>query len=303
MSKSLGNTLDVEELLDAYGADVCRWWVSALAYENDIKVDLEYFERAGESYRKVRNTLRFLLSNLADYDPDDGPSFDEVEPTSLTAWLLGEAATLRRTVLAAYESYQFRRAHVALRDFCTDTLSATYLDAMKDRLYCDRPDSPRRREAQAVMHYLTDLLTTLLAPILPHTADEAYRTLHGDEACVHLETAPEIDPPAPHTAWGEALELRNRALKRLEDSSIDNKLDAALTVPDPIGALGSLRTDLTDFFGVSRLDLSADATAVEVRSLADEPRCERSWRRDATVRQRSDGGWLSDRDADAAGVA
>ena len=302
MSKSLGNTLDVEELLDRFGADVCRWWVSSLAYESDVKVDLDYFERAGESYRKARNTLRFLLSNLSDFDPArHAVDMASVDPHGLDAWALSRAAALRERVLSAYAAYQFRQAHLALRDFCTEDLSAFYLDALKDRLYCDRPDSERRRSAQTTMHRLAELLATLLAPLLPHTADEAWRTLHGEDACVHLETPPEVPSPAAG-AWDRVLAVREEAAKALEDSPIDNPLDAGLALPDADGTLAPFVADLPDAFGVSRVRLDPAAAGIEVVDLTGEPRCERSWRRDETVRLRSDGGWLSDRDADAVGI-
>ena len=308
MSKSLGNALDVDELLTHFGADVCRWWVSSLAYENDIKVDLSYFELAGESYRKVRNTLRFLLSNLADFDAaEHAVPLDEIPPTSLDARALEATADLRRAVLGAYEGYQFRQAHLALFDFCNDTLSSFYLDAVKDRLYCDRPDSTRRRRTQSVLYRITEMLSALLAPILPHTADEAYRELvRNPEASVHRITAPELEYRAD-AGWGKVLATRDRALKRLEEAKeqgIDNSLDAGLVLADADGALAPFAADLADAFGVSRLRLetSADFDGLQLEDLRQEPRCERSWRRDETVRERADGGWLSDRDADAAGI-
>ncbi|MGP1310527.1 MAG: isoleucine--tRNA ligase, partial [Phycisphaerales bacterium] len=151
MSKSLGNALNVEDLLKNYGADVCRWWVASLAYENDIKVDPSFFDTAGESYRKVRNTLRFLLSNLADFTPckaDQGHStrtgdcvpWTAFTPNSIDAWALAEANALSKEVRAAYDACDFRAASLALYDFCNDTLSAVYLAAVKDRLYCDPPN-------------------------------------------------------------------------------------------------------------------------------------------------------------------
>jgi isoleucyl-tRNA synthetase len=300
MSKSGGNALEVEDLLADFGADVCRWWVSSLAYETDIKVDLDYFKVAGESYRKVRNTLRFMLSNLFDFTAEQTVALESIDPATLDAYALTAATELRSRVLAAYGAYDFRRAHLLLFDFCNDTLSSFYLDALKDRLYCDRPDSERRRRAQSVMWTLTELLATLLAPILPHTADEAWRALHGDDACVHLETATRVfgdgDP-----AWARVLSVRDTALKALESSAIENKLDAGLRLADPDGILVRFTADLAEVFGVSRVSLDGEG-APRVLDLRDEPRCERSWRRDETVALRSDGGWLSDRDADAVGL-
>lgn len=300
MSKSGGNALDLEDVLKDFGADVCRWWVSSLAYENDVKVDMNYFKLAGESYRKVRNTLRFMLSNLFDFDPADAVALESIEPTTLDAYALTAGTELRAKVLAAYERYDFRRAHLLLFDFCNDTLSSFYLNALKDRLYCDRADSPRRRRAQSVMHKLSELLTTLLAPILPHTTDEAWRALHGGEGNVHLETATRVFGNAD-PKWQQVMAVRERALKALEDSDVENKLDAGLRLGDESGTLARFAVDLADVFGVSRVSLDGSG-APEVLDLRDEPRCERSWRRDETVAERSDGGWLSDRDAEAVGI-
>jgi isoleucyl-tRNA synthetase len=306
MSKSLGNALEVEDLLRDFGADACRWWVSSLAYENDIKVDREYFEVAGESYRKVRNTLRYLLSNLFDYEPSMAV---EIAPTSLDAWARFEAAELHRKVNEAYERFAFRDAHLLLFDFCNHTLSSVYLDAVKDRLYCDRPDSPRRRATQTVLHELASLLCKLLAPILPHTADEAYRSLlrtSDPSTTVHVETFGEPGVVVPDTRWMYALNVRaavDQALEQSKEGGIENPLDAGVVVPDSDGALAPLSAELPDLFGVSRVRCDPAATAVEVLDLRNAPRCERSWRRDETVRLRSDGGWLSQRDAEAVGVA
>lgn len=308
MSKSLGNTLEVDELLKHFGADVCRWWVSSLAFENDIKVDLEFFELAGESYRKVRNTLRFLLSNLYDFDPEkDAADLAALLPTSLDAHAMDQASAVRREVLAAYEAFDFRRAHLALFDFCNDTLSAFYCAAMKDRLYCDRADSPRRRATQTVMRHILESLLHLLAPILPHTADEAWRALRGDpDACIHLETARELPAVTVDPDWPKALGARDRALKAIEEAKghgIENRLDAGVVIPDPDGSLRKFEPDFADMLGVSRAVFADDAPGIDVRDLRDEPRCERSWKRDGTVRRRSDGGMLSDRDAGALGFA
>ena len=300
MSKSEGNDLKVKDLLKDVGADVCRWWVSSLAFENDVRVDLELFQIAGESYRKVRNTLRYLLSNIGDSSRDlveiDIPS------TSLDAWLLGELEQLRTFVCDALESYEFRKAHLALFDFCNDTLSAKYCVAMKDRLYCDRPDSSRRKRAQAVMRHVAEQLCRLLSPILPHTADEAWRTMHGDEACVLLESINATDVPTMDAGWAVAMELREHALRALETAKaqgIEKSLDAGLVLPDADGVLAALTEDLRDLLEVSRLTCDPSATKIEVVDLRDEPVCARSWRRDETVTERANGACLSDRDWEA----
>ncbi|GAB4543972.1 MAG: isoleucine--tRNA ligase [Phycisphaerales bacterium] len=317
MSKSLGNTLEVDMLIERFGADVCRWWVASVSYENDIKTDLSFFETAGESYRKIRNTLRFMLSNLSDFHAsspgcDDGmcvaPS--DMPPASLEAWVLSAFDAVSQKVRAAYASYQFNKVTSLLYNFCNDTLSATYLAAVKDRLYCDAPDSARRRRTQTALWDLTDGLARLLAPIMPHTADEAHRALRNvdqkdTDECVHLKTFIDSMGVTAHDAWPTVMRQRDAWLRALEDvrakGEIDNPLDAGIVAPDPDNVLAAFDpADLADLCQVSRFRVG-DALAVE--NLSDEPRCERSWKRDGTVKERSDGGMLSDRDAEAVGIA
>ena len=149
----MGNALEVDTLLKDYGAEVARWWVSGVAYDGDIRIDLDYFKVAGDSYRKVRNTLRFLLSNLF-----DAPAWSDEEvralalgapPESLCGWLMGELAHLEAEARAGYAAYDFRKVHLAIFNFCNETLSAIFCAAAKDRLYCDAANSPRRRTTQA----------------------------------------------------------------------------------------------------------------------------------------------------------
>jgi len=309
MSKSLGNTIEVEDLLRDFGADVCRWWVSSLNTDNDIKVDLEFFKLAGEEYRKVRNTIRFLLSNLNDFDPEtDSHAFTDSDATSIDAWALGELAQLVTRVCDDYENFRFARAHEALFNFCNDTLSSIYLAATKDRLYCDARDSTRRRRTQTAVCLIVDALVRLLASILPHTADEAWRVLKGEDACVHLEPLPEPATVAADSAWPEIIRLRDQWLKAIEDArqeqDIDNPLDVGLQLAQEPAELARFDPiDLADLCGISRVELVDGEALPKVLDLRKQPRCERSWKRDGTVKQRSDGGMLSDRDAAVLGLA
>ena len=341
MSKSLGNDIKVEDLLKDHGADVCRWWVCSLSYENDIKVDMQFFTLAGESYRKVRNTLRFMLSNLDDLpsgtatlrvasSPQPHASGTATlrvasspephaerggtpHPTSLDAWVLGEYDILSKSVLDAYDRYDFRSAYELLYNFCNETLSRVYLGAAKDRLYCDKPDSPRRRRTQQTLFALTDGLSRLLAPIMCHTADETYRALHKTDAkdtdtTVHTQTFVESFGAAPDPGWTQVMRAVEHATKAIEQAKgalgVENPLDAGVVLPDSDGVLSRFDpVDLADVLGVSRVTLDKAATEPRVLDLRTEPRCERSWKRDGTVKMRSDGGTLSDRDAAAIGVA
>ncbi len=312
MSKSGGNALAIETLMKDYGADVCRWWVASLNTDNDIKVDMSFFKLAGEEYRKVRNTLRFLLSNLADFESENEQHrhhFTDADAASLDAWVMGELTTLIRTVNTAYEGYAFRRATEALFNFCNDTLSAVYLAAVKDRLYCDAPDSARRRRTQTACYKVASALCQLLAPLLPHTADEAWRVLHpgGEDACVHLEHLPDADHPAQipvDERWNTVMFQRNNNwLQGIEhhrqDEGVDNPLDLGLSVGGEFEGFDG--RDLADLCGISRFEWEP-GEGFRVLDLRNEPRCERSWKRDGTVKERSDGGMLSDRDAAALGL-
>ncbi|MCA9293894.1 MAG: isoleucine--tRNA ligase [Phycisphaerales bacterium] len=317
MSKSGGNALDVDELVKTFGADVCRWWIGTISYENDIKADLDFFKTAGEAYRKVRNTLRFMLSNLDDFtacssSQPDGQcvSLKDFGVTSIDAWVLGAFDKLSKDVRAAYAAYHFQKATSLLYNFCNDTLSAIYLAAVKDRLYCDKVDSARRRRTQTTLWDLTDGLCRLLAPVMPHTADEAWRALHRldakDPKSVHGERFPGAFGVQVDAAWAHVLEQRDDALQELErvraQGALENPLDAGMKWPDADGKLkGFDPVDLADLLGVSKVTLTTSG-GFEVVDLRDEPRCERSWKRDGTVKARSDGGMLSDRDAEAVGV-
>ena len=322
MSKSDGNALKVEELMKNFGADVARWWVCSLNTDNDIKVDLDFFKLAGEEYRKVRNTLRFLLSNLEGFNPapgsqgGDAHAFTEEDANSIDAWAMGEYVKLTKQVKDAYAGFHYRSLSRLLFNFCNDTLSAVYLFGVKDRLYCDSKDSPRRKRTQTAIYRIASGLIRLLGPICPHTADEAWRALHGvdnkSDLCVHTQTFPSLKSCAAipvSSDWSAVMPLRDEVMKTLEsqrnEMSIDNPLDLGVTVPPPEGIDPSVfdAADLADLCGVSHFAFaSKDSDAIAVIDLRDQPACERSWKRDGTVTKRSDGGMLSDRDAAAMGL-
>ena len=308
MSKSVGNTLEVEDLLQRYGADVCRWWVGSLNCDNDIKVDQSHFDIVGEQYRKVRNTIRFMLGNLGDFDAlHHSHHFVDEDAASVDAWAMGELTRLIRATCDAYGNYGFRRAHEAVFGFCNQTMSSVYLAAVKDRLYCDHVDSLRRRRTQTTLHRIASSLIRLLAPLIPHTADEAWRVLYGDDRCVHLEQFPNVDQPSQvlvDARWDSVMEVRDQWLRGLEtfrqEQSVDNPLDLGLRLGGNLD--GFAPEDLADLCGLSRVVLVGNRDEFYVEDLRNEPRCERSWKRDGTVSQRNDGGWLSDRDANALGL-
>lgn len=316
MSKSGGNALEVEELLKTNGADICRWWVSSLKYTNDIKVDLEFFKVAGDEYRKVRNTIRFLLGNISDFDPGkDSVILTEEDKYSLDSWAMSELSKFVSETRQAYENLDYKKANELIFHFCYETLSAVYLAAIKDRLYCERNDGRKRRRSQTVMYSIADALIRLLSPILVHTSDEAYRSLKNEDQdtqnSVHLFGMPEQIEFISDSNWNSVMELRARSLKALEDAKardgISNPLDTGIIVSlesDLADNLKSFEPELADLCGVSRFEIIvSNSDHIDVVDLSGEPRCERSWKRDGTVKERSDGGYLSDRDAETLGIS
>ncbi len=315
MSKSLGNTIEVEDVLKTHGADICRWWVSSLNYANDIKVDWEFFRIAGDEYRKVRNTLRFLLGALNGFDPaEHAVGLTDADRNSIDWWVLQELGRFIEVVRDGYQEFQFKRVSEAIFNFCNDTLSAVYIAAAKDRLYCDPAGSRRRRRTQTVMHRIAESLILAMAPILVHTAEEAWLALQGLDMeaadSVHLRLLPEPFRWEEDPRWREVMAFRQEALKAIEeykagDAGLKNPLDAGIRVAAAgarLEALSWCREELADLCGVSRVMVEEGPASLTVMDLRQEPRCERSWKRDGTVRRRSDGGWLSDRDAAALGL-
>ena len=177
MSKSIGNVISPEEIIKQYGADVLRLWVAASDYGGDVRLSPEILKGLSDSYRKVRNTLRYLLNNLTDFDfTQHAVHYEDLE--EIDRWALHRLQEEIRDALKAYEEYQFHRVTGKLVNFCNADLSSFYLDVIKDRLYCDPPHSQSRRAAQTVLHRTADALLRLLAPVLGFTADECWR-FHG----------------------------------------------------------------------------------------------------------------------------
>ncbi|MBX2799780.1 MAG: isoleucine--tRNA ligase [Myxococcales bacterium] len=303
-AKSKRNAPDVDALVDKRGAEVLRWWVATCRPEADVKADGSLFATAASAFRKVRSTLRFVVGNVVDAGPvvRTPPS---PEPTAPEAWLLAAYGELVSDVRAAYAEHAYAVAARALHAFCADVLSARFLAASKDRLYCDAAHSPRRVRAQRALWHVAEGVSRLLAPLLPHTADEVWRALHdcSDDpvATVHAALFPEVPSGHAHPAWERASELRREAAVALQavraQGGPSDPLDVGLRVPDD-GTLAALElVDLADWCGVSRVGLVDPAATLQVVDLRDQPRCERSRRRTADVRQRASGAWLSDRDA------
>ena len=267
MSKSRGNALSPQEIIKQSGADILRLWVAMVDYTDDIAINPEIVARATESYRKIRNTARYLLSNLPDFDPErDGLPPDQI--LDVDRWILSRAAEVVERCRKAYESYEFHTVYHRVIDLCTVDLSAVYLDAAKDTMYCDAPGSPARRSAQTAMFHILRGLVGILAPILSFTADEIYESMPGaKEASVHLIDFPSV--PAPGTdnaAWDRVFALREMVSKVLERAraagEIGGSLEADIALHgdfSPKVLLGDLNVDLAKLFIVSHVDFRPPA--------------------------------------------
>ena len=312
MSKSGGNAIDVEDILSRYGADICRWWVSSLSYSNDIKVDWEFFDVAADEYRKIRNTIRFMLGNLSDFDPvRDAVEMDGEDRYSIDHWAHCEFTRFAEETTEAYCGFQYKKASDLLFSFCSNEMSAVYLACVKDRLYCERKDSRKRRRCQTVMYEIAEGIIKFLAPILVHTSYEAWKSLKKDpDANVHLEEFAHVKRVRAEGIWSDVMDIRKRCLKALEEArgegGISNPLDVSVCVAvrkELLSEIAKFEGELEDLCGVSRLRVTeGDEIGVELTDISSEPRCERSWKRGESVRERQNGSFLSERDALALGL-
>ncbi|HET8530443.1 MAG TPA: isoleucine--tRNA ligase, partial [Methylomirabilota bacterium] len=314
MSKSVGNNVTPDELIPKYGAEVLRLWVAAEDSSEDIRLSNEILNRLADAYRRIRNTGRFLLGTLADFDPErDRRSYEQMD--ELDRWALLRLGDLIARVRKAYEDYQFHAVFHAIHNFCAVDLSALYLDIIKDRLYTSAPDDPRRRASQTVCFELLTALTRLMAPVLTFTADEVWSYIpgRGKPESVHLVLFPEERGEWTNERlaadWERLLEVRGEVSRALESARQQGKIgkgiDAVLFVPSaPVEQWGPLleakgEALLTTLFNVSgtRLGKAALAGAVRYESqdipglvleivpaqALDWKKCERCWTWSARV--------------------
>jgi isoleucyl-tRNA synthetase len=241
MSKSLGNFISAEEMLKKYGADVLRLWIASSDYREDIRVSDEILKGLSDSYRKIRNTLRFLLGNLSGFDVKKAPVYKDLQ--EIDKYALSRLQDLSSQVSAAYESYEFHKAASTVNNFCAVFLSGFYLDALKDVLYCAKPDAKERISAQTAMREICSVLIRLVAPILSFTAEEAWKEIiKTDDSLpksVFLTDFPFINSKYILHAeslekWEKILKTREEAMaaneKLRQDKTIGSNLEASLTI-------------------------------------------------------------------------
>ncbi len=308
MSKSIGNVISPSEVIEKYGAEILRLWVSASDYREDIRISDNILKQLTDAYRRIRNTSRFLLGNLFDFDFEtervDYESMPEID-----RFALHKLQLIVQKALAAYETYEFHVIYHALYNYCTLDLSALYLDILKDRLYTSASKSRQRKSAQTVLYTIADTLARLMAPILPFTADEIWQYMPsagGREASIHLAQLPEVNPDFKDDVlfkkWEFLLKIRGEATKALEEARarklIGHPLDAAVTISadgEMYDSLLPYAEQLRTLLIVSRATLvkdeplegafnSADLKGISILvELASGEKCERCWVHDTTV--------------------
>jgi isoleucyl-tRNA synthetase len=286
MSKSQGNGVDPQETSKKLGAEIIRLWVAASDYSGDIAGDDKILARVVDTYRRIRNTLKFLLANISDFDP----ATDAVllaDMLEIDRYALARASQLQAEVLAHYEVYEFHPVVAKLQIYCSEDLGSFYLDILKDRLYTTAPKSLSRRSAQTALWHITQAFVRQLAPFLSFTAEEAWKLLGSSES-IFMETYWQIPQTGNSEAllakWSRIREIRDLVNKDIEalrsDGKVGSSLQAkiALTVaPDDYALLSSLGDDLKFVFITSAIEL-IPGDAIQVKAQPSEAaKCDRCW--------------------------
>ncbi len=297
MSKSLGNVVDPLDIINKMGADVLRLWVSSADYRSDLAISQGILKQVSETYRKLRNTARFLLSNLNDFDPaKDALPYDEL--CELDKWMLHRLQVLIGRVIAAYDAYEFHVVYHSLHRFCVVEMSNLYLDVTKDILYAELPEDKRRRSVQTVMYHVLDAMLRMITPILAFTSEEIYRYMPKQEGAP--ESVQLLDMPRVNDAWlDEALDAKWQKLTACKElvagklelarkaKEIGHSLDARVTLyaeGEELALLKSVEGELPHLFIVSQCVLveglggreAEGNVAVEVAPAAGQ-KCQRCW--------------------------
>ncbi|MGI9343441.1 MAG: isoleucine--tRNA ligase [Gammaproteobacteria bacterium] len=301
MSKSLGNQVVPQKVINALGADILRLWVAATDYSGEMSASDEILKRMSDSYRRIRNTARFLLGNLHGFEPaQHAVPIDEL--VELDRWAIARAARLQESILEAYERYEFHLIYQELHNFCVVEMGGFYLDVIKDRLYTTGTDSRPRRSAQTAMMHLAEAMVRWIAPILSFTGEEIWAELPGErDASVFFETWHEFPAELEFTVdWDRLIDVRNTVAKALEDLRVAEVIGAPLDARVEVFADGDLLEDLQRFGdelrfvfitsaaearpAAERPDDAAGSAAVGVLVAAtDNPKCIRCWHRRADV--------------------
>lgn len=320
LSKSDGAARPLNEWIKGYGADIIRLWICSQDYRGDVPVSDKIVKNVANNYRNIRNTLRYQIGSLYDFDPAQHTvALEDLHPVD--KWALNELAQLVRNVTEAYESYEFHRAFKEFIDpFCSNTLSATYHDILKDRLYTYAPNDPLRRSSQTAIAIIFNVFTRLIAPLLPFTSDEAWSFAANDsdfnDQPIALEAWPYVENGWDNTEVADEIKtLRNFLSESLNDpleklrqqKTIGQSLDAKAVITGPasdptLALLKRYEADLPELFILSQVTVAESAEASEITvevDHADGVRCPRSWRWVPELIETNEWGAVSPRCADA----
>ncbi|PUE32248.1 isoleucine--tRNA ligase [Limnohabitans sp. Jir61] len=286
MSKSLGNTVAPQEVSDKMGAEIVRLWVASTDYSGDLNIDDKILARVVDAYRRIRNTLRFLLANVSDFDPaKDAVAFDDL--LEIDKYALSRAAQVQAEIREHFDAYEFHPVVSKLQLYCSEDLGAFYLDVLKDRLYTTAPKSLARRSAQTALHQITHAMLRWMAPFLSFTAEEAWTTF-GKSESIFLETFTDLGATnnALKDKWISIQQVRELANKEIENKRTEGLMGASLQAELTINcdgvlfdALASLGDDLKFVFITSKVTLVKKAGAgigIEVKA-SEATKCERCW--------------------------
>ncbi|HKT98958.1 MAG TPA: isoleucine--tRNA ligase [Paraburkholderia sp.] len=290
MSKSLGNGVDPHEVANRLGAEIIRLWIASTDYSGELAISEEILKRVTEGYRRIRNTLRFLLSNLSDFDFEKH-ALPASEWLEIDRYAVALTHTLQNDVLSHYDRYEFHPVVAKLQTFCSEDLGGFYLDVLKDRLYTSAADSKARRGAQTALHHITHSLLRILAPFLSFTAEEAWKVFQPQSETIFTETFhafPDVDgAPELIAKWTLLREVRSNVTKALEEARVANQIGSSLQAEVRILASGARYDALTSLGDDLKFVLiTSAAEVVKVESEAEEGvevvtskylKCERCW--------------------------
>ena len=272
MSKSLGNTIVPSEVIDKMGAEIIRLWVLSVDTSADVRVSMGSFQQIAESYRKFRNTVRFLLANTTDFDPTkDAVAFDEME--SIDKYMTVLVNKFTKEILDAYANYEFMEIYKKLINFITTDLSAFYMDVAKDVVYIEAPDSKKRRSMQTVLYDVVVRLTKLMTPILPHTTEEIWKYLKEDEEYAQLSEMPEVkhfnNEEKLVDLWNRFMNLRSGVFKALEEARNEKLIGKSFEAHVDLYVSNGVQADLDALNANVRQALIV--SALDVHPLSEVP--------------------------------
>ena len=284
MSKSLGNVMAPQEISDKMGAEIVRLWVASTDYSGDLNIDDKILARVVDAYRRIRNTMRFLLANVSDFDPAKDAVAD-ADLLEIDRFALSRAAQLQADILVHFKAYEFHPVVSKLQIYCSEDLGAFYLDVLKDRLYTSAPKSLARRSAQTVLYRITHAMLRLMAPFLSFTAEEAWQSFGSSES-IFMETFSDLGTPneALLAKWSRIREIRDQVNKDIEALRADGQVGASLQAsvnlqvgPEDHALLASLGNDLKFVFITSQLNLEEGSELVAKVSVSQDTKCDRCW--------------------------